>query len=125
MEYLKDNEWIHSIKFWREMIEIDIINNKFKLTEENPGMTKTKIQDALKNVYFSSFLTYSHNMHIFNIDKKDNIDLCLSLIERYQIGEDMKLMLLSSIEDVYKNKNNIKEIPQKKEQNIEIKKKEK
>ena len=125
MEYLKDNEWIHSIKFWQEMIEIDIINNKFKLTEENPGMTKTKIQDALKNVYFSSFLTYSHNMHIFNIDKKDNIDLCLSLIERYQIGEDMKLMLLSSIEDVYKNKNNIKEIPQKKEQNIEIKKKEK
>ena len=120
MDSLRDNEWIHSIKFWQEMIEIDIINNKFRISQENPGLNGPKSQDALKNIYFSSLLTYTHNMSIFNINKKDTIDLCLSLIERYKIDENMKLMLLNSIENIFNSKKKENENKEIKEKNNNI-----
>ena len=104
MDLIKDNKWIHQINFWQEMIEVEIINDKLKFNEEHPGMERKKSEEALKNVYFSKILTYSHNMCIFNIDKKTTLDLSQILVERYQLSKELKQTLFNSIEDIYNPK---------------------
>ena len=123
MDFIKDNKWIHSLQFWQEIIEIEIINDKLKLNEENPGMDRNKINEKLNSVYFSKILTYSHNMVIFNIDKKITIDLCQSLIERYKISDELKEAIFKTIEDGYNPDK--KKIEDKKENDKNNKKKEK
>ena len=123
MDFLKDNKWIHTLQFWREIIEIEIINDKLKFNEENPGIDRNKLQSKLNSVYFSKLLTFSHNMVIFNIEKKITMDLCQSLAERYKISDELKEMLFKSIEDGYNpDKKNKKMIEEKKENDTNKKK---
>jgi len=123
MDFLKDNKWIHTLQFWQEIIEIEIINDKLKFNEENPGIDRNKLQSKLNSVYFSKLLTFSHNMVIFNIEKKITMDLCQSLAERYKISDELKEMLFKSIEDGYNpDKKNKKMIEEKKENDTNKKK---
>ena len=123
MDFLKDNKWIHTLQFWQEIIEIEIINDKLKFNEENPGIDRNKLQSKLNSVYFSKLLTFSHNMVIFNIEKKITMDLCQSLAERYKISDALKEMLFKSIEDGYNpDKKNKKMIEEKKENDTNKKK---
>lgn len=118
MSFLKDNKWIHSINFWQEMIEVEIINDKFKFNEENPCMDRAKVEESFSNVYFSKILTYSHNMCIFGIEKKLALDLCEVLAEKYKLTDDFKQMLLHSIEEMYNpNKKKPKNKTEKKKEN--------
>ena len=119
MEFLKDNEWIHSINFWQEMLEYEINNNMKKLLEENLNKDKTKLEGILQNTYFSTIITYANNMAIFNIEKKLTIELCDNIIRKYKISEDLINMLIKSVEDAYNpnKKNNLdikKELDNKK-----------
>ena len=122
MDFIKDNKWIHSLQFWQEIIEIEIINDKLKFNEENPGMDRNKINEKLNSVYFSKIITYSHSMAIFNIDKKITMDLCQSLIERYKISDELKEAIFKTIEDGYNPDK--KKIEDKKENDKSSKKKE-
>ena len=110
MEYFKNNEWIKSLNFWYNLIEMQIIQDKKKLAEENPTMDKTLMEKKLTNVYFSSIITYLHNMADFGIEKKDSLELCQNLIERYKISDEFKNVLNKYIEDSYDpNKKRIEE----------------
>ena len=122
MDFIKDNKWIHSLQFWQEIIEIEIINDKLKFNEENPGMDRNKINEKLNSVYFSKIITYSHSMAIFNIDKKITMDLCQSLIERYKISDELKEAIFKTIEDGYNPDK--KKIEEKKENGKNNKKEE-
>ena len=131
MSLLGDSKWIHDINFWQEMIEIEIINEKFKFNEQNPCMDREKVEESFSNVYFSKILTYSHNMCIFGIEKKLALDLCEVLAEKYKLTAQFKEILLNSIEDMYnpnktkpKNKNKKNDTDNKKEKE-KVKEKEK
>ena len=117
MDFLKDNNWIHSINFWEDIIEFEIIGDRMKFSEENLSMEKAKLEATLQNIYYSKLLTYSHNMCIFGIEQKLTLQLCNSIIDKYQIDENYKIIIQKSIEDMYnpkkkeiKNENDINKI---------------
>ena len=101
MEFFKNNSWIHTLDFWYNLIEMQIINDKEKLSKEHPNMDKSLMENKLKNIYFSSILTFTHNMEVFGMEKKQTLELCKNLTERYKLSDDLKNILIKSVEDSY------------------------
>ena len=101
MELFKNNSWIHTLDFWYNLIEMQIINDKEKLSKEHPNMDKSLMENKLKNIYFSSILTFTHNMEVFGMEKKQTLELCKNLTERYKLSDDLKNILIKSVEDSY------------------------
>ena len=110
MEYLKDNNWIHSLNFWEEIINYEIASEKIELNQKNMNLDKAKLEANFQNSYYSIILTYSHNMCIFGIEQKLTLELCNSLANKLKINDSFKVILEKSIDDIYN--------PKKKEMNI-------
>ena len=102
-EYIKNNKYFKSPKFWRQFID-DMIKKEFVRfealfnesnfnVEKNINITK-KIKDKLNEVVFSQLLTYESNMKDFNIDKRIILKVIDEFIEKYN----------------YLSKNNIKSL---------------
>jgi hypothetical protein len=102
-EYIKNNKYFKSPKFWRQFID-DMIKKEFVRfealfnesnfnVEKNINITK-KIKDKLNEVVFSQLLTYESNMKDFNIDKRIILKIIDEFIEKYN----------------YLSKNNIKSL---------------
>ena len=116
MEYIKKDKWLSSPQFWKEYMEDEITKDKIKFEEESKKKDKGKNVGDVTNVYFSKLITYSHNMNMFNIEKKDAFDIINYFIEKYSISETMKSTVIANLETVYGEK--------KHEESEEIKKNE-
>ena len=116
MEYIKKDKWLSSPQFWKEYIEEEIAKDKIKFEEESKKKDKGKNMGDVTNVYFSKLITYSHNMNMFSIEKKDAFDIINYFIEKYSISETMKSTVIANLEVVYGEK--------KQEESEEIKKNE-
>ena len=117
MYFLKDNAWIHTINFWEELINFEVVNDKMEFIGKNPNMDKTKYETTLQNIYYSKIITYLHNMHFFGIEQKFTLELFNLLVDKYKINDNFKAILQKSIEDIYNPKkkeiNNNKDIKNK------------
>ena len=121
MEFLKENNWIRSLKFWEEIINYEIASGKNELIQKNINFDKAKLEESLQSSYYSIILTYSHNMCIFGIEQKLTLELCNSLVNKLKINDSFKAILEKTIEDIYNPKkkeiNINKEIRENKEMN--------
>ena len=127
MEYLKNNKWISNPKFWKDFIEDEIIKDGLKFEEENKiRQIEGKKVDVTK-IYFSKLITHVHNMNMFGLTKNDNSEIINYFINKYNIPEDLKQIILNDLENIYsakKDSKKVKQIPKTKEnkENIEEKK---
>ena len=121
MEFLKENNWIRSLKFWEDIINYEIASGKNELIQKNINFDKAKLEESLQSSYYSIILTYSHNMCIFGIEQKLTLELCNSLVNKLKINDSFKAILEKTIEDIYNPKkkeiNINKEIRENKEMN--------
>ena len=102
MEYIKNNKWLSSPKFWKEYIEDEITKDKLKFEEENKNGG-----GDVKQIYFSKLITYSHNMNMFCIKREDALNIINYFIEKYEISESMKNTVLIDFEYVYDEKKTV------------------
>ena len=118
MEYIKKHKWVSNISFWREFIDDEIIKDKSKFEEE----IKIRNQKGMdiKKMYFSKIITYSNNMQMFGLSKKEAMEISNFYIKKYEMPEDLKAIIESNIEEIYKQKKekNDKNIERKEENNI-------
>ena len=120
MHFIKDNKWIHTINFWEELINFEVVDNKNDFTRKNPNMDKTKFEFVMQNIYYSKTITYLNNMYLFGIEQKSTLELFNLLVDKYKINDNFKALLQISIENIY----NPKKIEINININKEIKKKE-
>ena len=107
MEYVKQNKWVSTPKFWKNFIEDEIIKDKIKFEEELLRENGKTGEDITK-MYFSKLITYSHNMFMFGIKRNDAFDIIDYFIKKYEISDNMKNAIISNLEIVYTKKKNIK-----------------
>ena len=124
MEFLKENNWIRSLKFWEDIINYEIASGKNELIQKNINFDKAKLEESLQSSYYSIILTYSHNMCIFGIEQKLTLELCNSLVNKLKINDSFKAILEKTIEDIYNPKKKEIDINKEIRENKEMNKKE-
>ena len=103
MEHIKKNKWLSTPLFWKEFIEDEIIKDKLKFEEESKSKDGSIIGDVRK-IYFSKLITYSHNMNMFELSKKETTDIIDYFMKKYEISDDMKVIVINNIEAAYSEK---------------------
>ena len=92
-EFIKNNKWLKSAKFWRNFITY-MINNDLKRCE----LTKEKDNYQLGEVVFSNLLTFASNMKSFEIDKRVIIKIMDELFVKYNyVSESNKQVIYQMI----------------------------
>ena len=91
-EFIKNNKWLKSAKFWRNfilyMIEKDL---------ERFNNDKEKDLKKLGEVVFSQLLTFSSNMKSFEIDKRIIVKIIDEFIEKYNYISESNLKLIYGV----------------------------
>ena len=103
-EIIKNDIWKDAI-FWEEMIEYSIneeinTNNGFLvfLEENSEENGEKKREERIKNSVNSVLITFSYNMNLFNVPKKERMEIINIFIDKYKILESA----FSAIRDKYK-----------------------
>ena len=91
-EFIKNNKWLKSAKFWRNfilyMIEKDL---------ERFNNDKEKDLKKLGEVVFSQLLTFASNMKSFEIDKRIIVKIIDEFIEKYNYMSESNLKLIYGV----------------------------
>ena len=92
-EFIKNNKWLKSAKFWRNFISY-MIDNDLKRFD----LTKEKNNYKLSEVAFSNLLTFASNMKSFEIDKRIIIKILDEFFDKYNyVTEDNKNIIYQMI----------------------------
>ena len=103
-EFIKNNEWLKSGKFWRNFIQDSIEkdlqrfdNSFYKNKLENKNKNKKddiNMEKKLNEIVFSQLLTYSNNMKNFEIDKRVIIKIIDEFIEKYKYVSENNIQMV-------------------------------
>ena len=92
-EIIKNDIWKDAI-FWEEMIEYSIneeinTNNGFLvfLEENSEENGEKKREERIKNSVNSVLITFSYNMNLFNVPKKERMEIINIFIDKYKIED--------------------------------------
>ena len=92
-EILKNKIWKDAI-FWEEMIEysineeINTNNGILVFLEENSEENgEKKREERIKNSVNSVLITFSYNMNLFNVPKKERMEIINIFIDKYKIED--------------------------------------
>jgi hypothetical protein len=116
MEDLKKNKWISNISFWKEYIELDISQEKQKFEEEQKKKNIPPKNDRVKQIYFSKIITHSNNMKMFGLSKSDIISISDFFMKKYEVPDDLRKVIETNIEEIYKEKKLVKKEKKKVEE---------
>ena len=113
-EYIKNNKWLKSPKFWDEMtdymIEKEIeSNNKILGQEALDKETLEGKRDRYSQVCISQLLTFSENMIDFGLSKNDINKIMEKKVEKFGITASFKSLIDEHIEKTWKEKMKNKE----------------
>ena len=88
-EFIKNNKWLKSAKFWRNFI-LYMIEKDLERFEND----KEKDLEKLGEVVFSQLLTFASNMKSFEIDKRIIVKIIDEFIEKYNYLSESYLKLI-------------------------------
>ena len=92
-EFIKNNKWLKTAKFWRNFITY-MINDNLKGFD----IVKEKDKSKLGEVVFSNLLTFASNMKSFEIDKRIIIKILDELLDKYNyVSEQNKQIIYQMI----------------------------
>ena len=89
-EFIKNNKFLKSAKFWRNFISY-MIENDLERFKNQINVNNNKVKDFTKlgDVVFSQLLTYANNMKNFEIDKRVIIKIIDEFIDKYKNVSDI------------------------------------
>ena len=116
MEDLKKNKWISNTSFWKEFIELEISQEKQKFEEEEKKKNIPPKNNRVKQVYFSKIITHSNNMKMFGLTKSDDISISDFFMKKYEVPDDLRKVIETNIEEIYKEKKLVKKEKKKVEE---------
>ena len=92
-EFIKNNRWLKTAKFWRNFITY-MINDNLKGFD----IIKEKDKSKLGEIVFSNLLTFASNMKSFEIDKRIIIKILDELLDKYNyVSEQNKQIIYQMI----------------------------
>ena len=95
LEFIKKNEWLNSVDFWRELIlkmvkeeikkfsELHYKDENYIKLNEKIDQLPEKIVKRIQDILFSQLITYITNMNEFNIAKKYIVQIVDEFTEKY------------------------------------------
>ena len=119
MEYLKENTWISNISFWEKFIDLEINQEKQRFEEEEKIKKIHPSPSQVKKIFFSKIITHSNSMKMFGLPKSDIICISDFFMKKYEIPDDLRKIIETNIEEIFKEKKVVK----KKVKKVEEKKK--
>ena len=108
-EYIKNNKWLKSIKFWDEitnyMIQQDIENNDRILGKEAlKKETQQQRRDRKSQVGLSQLLTFSENMIDFKLKKSQIFQIINRKVENFEITDSFKTLIIEHINSTWEDR---------------------
>ena len=102
-DYIKDNNWLNSIDFWKKliekMIELEIIKNEKIGKNENMKESTEQRKIRIDNIIFSQILSYTNIMIEFSLDKEEIIKIADFYIKKHNIEKSLKDVLIENIKN--------------------------
>ena len=108
---LKNNKWLITVDFWRNLINKMIENEIEKGKEKNEENLK-KIN--IENIVFSQVLSYTSSMKDFQIDERLIIKIIDEFMQKYKISKQISSMIYNNYGDekyIEKLRNEYQSIP--------------
>ena len=93
---LKNNKWLITVDFWRNLINVMIeneIENRKEKSEEK--LKKTNIE----NIVFSQVLSYTSSMKDFQIDERLVIKIIDEFMQKYNVSKEISSMIYNNFGD--------------------------
>ena len=113
-EFIKEHRVFHSVEMWRNMLE-SIINEKSEIFNEynykiqsNDENNEEKKKQTIVEIAFAQIIAIVHNMIDFELDLKETETMMNDFMDKYNLNETQKKLIIEMIEDKKK------EIAQKK-----------
>ena len=110
-KYVKDHSIYHSVEMWRNMLE-SIINEKSEMYNQFEYKIQSSEQDdeekkrkKIIEIAFAQIIAIVHNMIDFELDSKETEKLMNDFMNKYNLNETQKQLIMEMIED---KKNEIK-----------------
>ena len=92
-EFIKNNKWLKTAKFWRNFIEYNT-ENELKRFDKNKDKDNYKLGEAV----FSQLLTFASNMKSFELDKRVIIKIIDEFLDKYNyVSETNKKVIYQLI----------------------------
>ena len=92
--YIKNNLWLKTPDFWRDIINFMIVSELKKLAENN----QEKVQKtSLDNIVFSQLLAYGASMKDFKIEQRIILKIIDEIVKKYEISKEFSEMIYNSI----------------------------
>ena len=94
--YINNHKWLKTPDFWRDIINLMIINEAKKITEENNEQVK---KASFDNIAFSQILSYTTSMRDFLIDQRIILKIIDELLKKYVISKEYIELIYNNVGD--------------------------
>ena len=88
-DFIKKNKWLGSSEFWRNIIEIMILEDMTKMMKSSEIKNENEQKEIKLNIVFGHLASFSQNMLDFQIDRKIILNLVNEFVKEYEIPESM------------------------------------